>query len=110
MSRHSDTVGPMCKTVVDATTLLEVMSGDKKYSQFLCQHALVGVRLGLVRNSAWDPNSTLSRSVYETSILSTLEKLGATVVNVNMSRMDEYYQWQAYYEWQKGRPSIISVP
>ncbi|WP_233752685.1 amidase [Flavilitoribacter nigricans] len=92
---RNDVVGPMCRTVADATRVMEVMAGPdpadpltqygadqipEDYTRFLQQDALQGARIGVLRIlSDDDPNPEIA-SLFEAA-LTDLQKLGATVVD-----------------------------
>lgn len=92
---RNDVVGPMCRTVTDATRVLEVIAGydpadpltqygaeqiPNNYTQFLQTDGLEGARIGVLRAlSDADPNPEI-RDLF-TQALADLDKLGATVVD-----------------------------
>lgn len=92
---RNDVVGPMCRTVTDATKVLEAMIGvDAKdpitensrmqlptgYQQFLKADGLQNARIGVLRElSEANPDPAIS-ALFEAA-LADLEKLGATVVD-----------------------------
>lgn len=92
---RNDVVGPMCRTVTDATKVLEAMIGvDTKdpitensrmqlpsgYQQFLKVDGLKNARIGVLRElSEANPDPAIS-TLFETA-LADLEKLGATVID-----------------------------
>ncbi len=92
---RNDVVGPMSRTVEDATKVLEVMAGyDPKdpltkysegnipanYSQFLLKKGLVGARIGVLRELSDDDPHPEIKALFEKA-LSDLKVLGATVVD-----------------------------
>ncbi|MDE0561516.1 amidase [Algoriphagus sp. NF] len=91
---RNDVVGPMCRTVEDATRVMEVMVGiDPKdplteyskgktevdYQQFLVKKGLENARIGVLRELAEDMDSEIS-GLFEKAILD-LESLGAEVID-----------------------------
>lgn len=92
---RNDVVGPMCRTVEDATRVMEVMVGfDSKdpvtyhsvdkaqdnYRQFLIKDGLNGSRIGVLRElSEYDIDSDI-KGLFEKAI-SDLEGLGAVIVD-----------------------------
>jgi Asp-tRNA(Asn)/Glu-tRNA(Gln) amidotransferase A subunit family amidase len=92
---RNDVVGPMCRTVEDATKVLEVIVGidpddpitsysegktPAKYSQFLKAEGLKGARIGVLRElSENDPDPEV-KSLFEQAI-KDLEGLGATIID-----------------------------
>ncbi len=92
---RNDVVGPMCRTVEDATRVLEVMAGydpedpiteyseghiPNSYSQFLKADGLEGARIGVLRAlSDDDPNPEI-KTLFEKA-LTDMESLGATIID-----------------------------
>ena len=92
---RNDVVGPMCRTVEDATRVLEVITGydpddpltrysegkaSESYSQFLQSDGLKGARIGVLRElSESDPDPDI-KNVFEKAILD-LDSLGATIID-----------------------------
>ena len=92
---RNDVVGPMGRTVEDATKILEIIAGydaddpltknsngniPLTYTQFLDSNALVGARIGVLRELSDDnPNPEIKR-LFEQSLLD-MDSLGATVVD-----------------------------
>lgn len=92
---RNDVVGPMGRTVEDATKVLEVMAGvdtadpitgnstgkiPENYTQFLKKEGLVGARIGVLRAlSDANPNPEVN-SLFEKA-LSHLDSLGASVID-----------------------------
>ena len=92
---RNDVVGPMGRTVEDATKVLEIIAGydsddpltknsegkiPTNYTQFLKKDALVGAKIGVLRElSDNDPDPEI-KTLFEQS-LSELDSLGATVVD-----------------------------
>lgn len=92
---RNDVVGPMCRTVEDATKTLEVMAGfDPKdsitahskgkipdnYEQFLQKNGLQGARIGVLRIlSDKDPDPEV-KALFENA-LSDMDSLGAELVD-----------------------------
>ncbi|WP_299319489.1 amidase [uncultured Maribacter sp.] len=92
---RNDVVGPMCRTVEDATKVLEVIAGiDPKdplttysegktpadYTQFLKKDALNGSRIGVLRTLSDDnPHSEINQ-LFNNALLQ-LDSLGASVID-----------------------------
>ena len=92
---RNDVVGPMCRTVEDATKVMEIMIGidpldpvtnyslNKSlpdYQQFLVKDGLVGARIGVLRElSENDPDPEI-KALFERSI-KDLQALGAEIVD-----------------------------
>jgi amidase len=95
LTLRNDIVGPMCRTVADATKMMQVMVGydpkdsvtknsinkhPKNYTQFLIKNGLKGARIGVLRalsDYKTDPNV---KNLFEKA-LSDLDSLGASVVD-----------------------------
>ncbi len=92
---RNDVVGPMCRTVEDATKVLEVIAGydpddqltahskgkiPENYTQFLNKDALTGARIGVLRELSDANTDPEVKALFEKS-LSELDSLGATVVD-----------------------------
>ncbi|XP_062082128.1 probable amidase At4g34880 [Humulus lupulus] len=110
ISHRQDTVGPICRTVSDATYVLDVIAGVDKndkttiekskyipkggYAQFLRSNGLKGKRLGIVRHPYFEFNiskeiDTFLHNTFEQH-LNTLRKNGAIVIdNLNITNIDE---------------------
>ncbi|KAM6541612.1 hypothetical protein CsatB_006059 [Cannabis sativa] len=112
ITHRQDTVGPICRTVSDATYVLDVIAGVDKndkatfekskyipkggYAQFLSSNGLKGKRLGIVRHPYFEFNiskeiDTFLINTFEQH-LSTLRKKGAIVIdNLKITNIDEIY-------------------
>ena len=91
----TDVVGPMCRTVEDATRVLEIMVGydpndpltknsagktPKNYQQFLKKDGLKGARIGVLRElSEANPDPEV-KALFEKAILD-MKAMGATIVD-----------------------------
>ncbi|TFV95826.1 amidase [Algoriphagus kandeliae] len=91
---RNDVVGPMCRTVEDATRVMEVMVGiDPKdpitqysegktqtnYQQFLDKNGLKGARIGVLREISEEIDPEV-KVLFEQSLVD-LQNLGATVID-----------------------------
>jgi len=92
---RNDVVGPMCRTVEDATRVLEVMAGydvndpitknsegkvPDNYTQFLQKDGLKGARIGVLRElSEADPDPEV-KALFEKAI-TDLKALGAVIID-----------------------------
>lgn len=92
---RNDVVGPMCRTVTDATRVLEVIAGydpsdpitrhsegriPANYQQYLQASGLQGARIGVLRAlSDNDPDPEI-KALFEQALLD-LDSLGATIVD-----------------------------
>ena len=92
---RNDVVGPMCRTVADATRVMEVMTGfdpldpvtqysqgkiPAYYKQFLLKDGLQGARIGVLRVlSENDPDPEI-KALFEQSIID-LQGLGAEIAD-----------------------------
>ncbi|XP_014492376.1 putative amidase C869.01 isoform X2 [Vigna radiata var. radiata] len=107
VSPRQDTVGPICRTVADATLVLETIVGidtnDKAtikaskyipkggYAQFLRKDGLQGKRLGVMRYFYDYGKDTFQHETFELH-LNTLREKGAILVdNVEIENIDEVY-------------------
>ena len=92
---RNDVVGPMCKTVEDATKVLEVMVGyDPKdlvtknsegkapdnYTQFLQKDGLKGARIGVLREISNDNPDPEVLALFEKSLVD-MQNLGAEIID-----------------------------
>ncbi len=92
---RNDVVGPMCRTVKDATKLLEIIAGydtedpltkhsegqiPANYRQFLDNDGLIGARIGVLRELSEDNPHSEIKSLFEQALLD-LDSLGATIVD-----------------------------
>ncbi len=92
---RNDVVGPMCRTVADATKVMQVMIGfdptdpitqysdgktKNSYTQFLDKDGLKGARIGVLRELSED-NADPEVSVLFNQSIKDLEKLGAIIVD-----------------------------
>ena len=92
---RNDVVGPMCRTVEDATKIMEVMIGiDKKdplteysegkakesYTQFLDTDGLKGARIGVLRELSERNIEPEIKALFEQSI-TDLKSMGAEIVD-----------------------------
>jgi len=92
---RNDVVGPMCRTVTDATRVLEVIRGydpedpitrhskgkiPENYQQFLVKDGLEGARIGVLRILSEDDPDPEVKVLFERA-LKDLDSLGATIVD-----------------------------
>ena len=92
---RNDVVGPMCKTVEDATKVLEVMAGydskdpvtknsegkiPKNYTQFLQKNGLEGARIGILRELSNDNPDPEVLALFEKSLVD-MQNLGTEIVD-----------------------------
>jgi len=92
---RNDVVGPMCRTVEDATKVLEIMAGydssdpitkygegktPDNYSQFLIKNGLQGARIGVLRELSDDHPDPEIKVLFEQAI-SDINKLGAEIID-----------------------------
>jgi Asp-tRNA(Asn)/Glu-tRNA(Gln) amidotransferase A subunit family amidase len=106
---RNDVVGPMCKTVEDATRVLQVIAGvdpkdeltayskgkaEKDYIQYLDKEGLKGARIGVFRTlSERDPD--LEITALFNQAIKDMERLGAVIVDtVEVPNFDELRQDQ----------------
>jgi len=92
---RNDVVGPMCRTVEDATRVMEVMVGydeadeitayakgktHKNYQQFLLKEGLKGARIGVLRELSDDDPDPEVNTLFNNAI-NDIRTLGATVID-----------------------------
>lgn len=92
---RNDVVGPLCKTVEDATRVLEVIAGydsddpitqnsegkiPDNYLQFLQKDGLQGARIGVLRELS-DGNADPEIMILFEKALSDMERLGAIIID-----------------------------
>ncbi len=92
---RNDVVGPMCRTVEDATKTLEIMVGfdaddsitkyskgktPDNYQQFLQKNGLKGARIGVLRELSEANVDAEIKTLFEQSIVD-LKKLGAIIID-----------------------------
>jgi Asp-tRNA(Asn)/Glu-tRNA(Gln) amidotransferase A subunit family amidase len=92
---RNDVVGPMCRTVEDATRVMEVMTGvdpedaiteysqgktSANYQQFLDKNGLKGARIGVLRELSEQNVDPEVKALFEQSILD-LQALGAEIID-----------------------------
>jgi amidase len=95
LNLRNDVVGPMCRTVEDATKVMEIMIGidpldpvtnysaNKSlggYQQFLLKDGLMGARIGVLRELSENDPSPEIKALFEQSI-KDLQALGAEIVD-----------------------------
>ncbi|KIK51132.1 hypothetical protein GYMLUDRAFT_50752 [Collybiopsis luxurians FD-317 M1] len=104
---HQDTVGPMTRTVEDAALVLTVIAGPDvndnytlaqplpvpDYSLALDKDALRGKRVAILRRTFFTETSPIQAHPYIFEVfdeaVKTIESLGATILQANMSAIDE---------------------
>lgn len=91
---RNDVVGPMCRTVEDATRVLEVIAGydpddsitahsngkTARYSDFLISDGLKGARIGVLRELSEDNPHPDMKILFDQAV-ADLDSLGATIVD-----------------------------
>jgi amidase len=111
---RNDVVGPMCRTVEDATKVMEVMVGydqsdpltkysdgkvQNNYQQFLDKNGLKGARIGVLRELSEDNIDPEVKVLFEQSILD-IQSLGAEIIDpLNISNFSSLRknQWCGTY-------------
>ena len=115
ISHTQDTAGPMCRTVVDAATLLTVLAGvdpadpatarssgnaAQDYAAFADPGGLAGARIGVVRSGGFGPKV---EAVFEDA-LAAMRSEGATLVDPvelpHMSEIGRYSYQVLLYEFK----------
>lgn len=92
---RNDVVGPMCRTVEDATKVLEVMAGYdpedpvtkygetkvlENYQQFLQKEGLKGARIGVLRALSEDNPDAEVKALFEQALMD-MQSLGAIIID-----------------------------
>ncbi|MEN2280780.1 amidase family protein [Algoriphagus sp. SE2] len=106
---RNDVVGPMCKTVEDATRVLQVMAGidpedaltsysegrsKNNYMQYLYEEGLKGARIGVFRTLS-ERNPDPEISILFNQALEDMQGLGAVIIDsVSVANFDELRQDQ----------------
>lgn len=120
---RNDVVGPMCRTVTDATRVLEVIAGPdpedpitsygqgkvlENYRQFLQKDGLQGARIGVLRQLSDDePDPEIAR-IFENA-LQELAELGATLVDpVEIPNFNSLRQNQWCAEFRKDIEAFLA--
>ncbi len=110
---RNDVAGPMCRTVEDATKVLEIIAGfdpednitnynkgkvATDYQQYLKVDGLKNTKIGVLRQLSDDNPDKEIQALFEKSILD-LERLGATVIDINVPNFDSLKtnQWCANF-------------
>jgi Asp-tRNA(Asn)/Glu-tRNA(Gln) amidotransferase A subunit family amidase len=111
---RNDVAGPMCRTVDDATRVLEVIAGydsndemtkynkgkvETNYQQYLQIDGLKNARIGILRQLSEDNPDKEIKDLFEKSILD-LQRLGATVIDIEVKDFDSLKtnQWCADFK------------
>lgn len=120
---RNDVVGPMCRTVTDATRVLEIIAGPdpedpitnygaekipENYRQFLQKDGLQGARIGVLRQLSDDePDPEIAR-IFENA-LQELAELGATLVDpVEIPNFNSLRQNQWCAEFRKDIEAFLA--
>ena len=92
---RNDVVGPMCRTVEDATRVLQIMVGydskdtitkysdgkiPKNYTAFLQKNGLKGARIGVLRELSEDNPDPEVKALFEKALLD-MKSMGAIIVD-----------------------------
>ena len=110
---RNDVAGPMCRTVEDATKMLEIIAGfdandkitkynkekvETNYQQYLQIDGLKNTRLGILRQISEDNPDKEIKGHFEKSIFD-LRHLGATVIDIEIKDFDSLKtnQWCANF-------------
>ena len=126
ISHSQDTVGPIARTVKDATILLGVLAGadpdDRatrgtnvkryaNYTQFLDPNGLRGARLGVPRNKFFGYNVATDRVV--ATALDDMRRLGAVIVDLpelpHANELDEPEFERLLYEFHTDIDQYLSA-
>lgn len=121
---RNDVAGPMCRTVEDATRVLEVIAGfdpqdtvtayskgkvPDNYMQFLQKEGLKGMRIGVLRHlSDKDPDPEI-KTLFEQAI-KDLEALGAEIVDpIDIPFFDQLRANQGCAEFRKDIEAFLAT-
>jgi amidase len=87
-----DTAGPMTRTVTDAAIVLDSLVGFDAEDPYTTANALAGKRIGILRQAFGDDSDPEQSAVNDVvrSAISTIEKAGAHVVDVQIAELDRY--------------------
>ena len=121
---RNDVVGPMCRSVEDATRALEIMAGydptdpitensegkiDSDYQQFLIADGLKGARIGVLRELSEDNPDAAIKKLFEQS-LRDMEALGAIINDsIEISNFANLRQNQWCASFRKDVESFLST-
>lgn len=121
---RNDVVGPMCRTVEDATRVLEVIAGydpeDKltaysegkipeNYTQFLDENGLQGARIGVLRQLSEDGSHPEISALFERA-MTDLDSLGAAIVDpVSIPGFDSLRQNQWCAEFRTDLEGFLAT-
>lgn len=121
---RNDVAGPMCRTVEDATRVLEIIAGydpedevtkysagniPDNYRQFLQKDGLNGARIGILRELSEDDPDEEIRALFERAIRD-LKSLGAEIVDsANIPGFSELSQNQWCAEFRKDVESYLAT-
>ncbi|CAM3586368.1 amidase family protein [Marinicrinis lubricantis] len=110
-----DVGGPMARTVEDAAIILDAISGydpsdivtarsvgeiPVSYTDYLDKDGLNGARIGVIRDLfGTEPEHEAVNSVIDTAI-ADMEKLGATVMDVEVPHLEEILQYPSLSSWE----------
>jgi len=121
---RNDVVGPMCRTVEDATKVLEIIAGydpadpvtkyskgkvPSNYRQFLIIDGLKGARIGVLRAiSDNDPDPEI-KALFEQALID-MESLGAQIIDsVEIRDFSNLKQYQWCAEFRKDVESYLAT-
>jgi len=121
---RNDVVGPMCRTVEDATRVLEVMAGydpddpltqysegkiPASYQQFLQKDGLNGARIGVLRELSDDDPDPEIKDLFEQAIMD-MKNLGAQIIHqVDIPEFSILRQNQWCAEFRKDIESYLAT-
>jgi len=111
---RNDVAGPMCRTVEDATKVLEVIAGydthdtlttygknkvENNYQYYLKKEGLKGARIGILKQLSDNNPDPEVKALFQKSIID-LKQLGATVVAIQVKDFDSLKtnQWCANFK------------
>ncbi|MGV8946777.1 MAG: amidase [Lutibacter sp.] len=121
---RNDVVGPMCRTVEDATKVLEIIAGSDStdpvtkysngkipanYQQFLQKDGLKGARIGVLRELSDDHTDPEIKVLFEKAIMD-MKSLGAEIIDkVEISNFSKLRQNQWCDDFRKDVESYLAT-
>lgn len=124
LALRNDVVGPMCRTVEDATRVLEVIAGydpddpttkysegkiPDNYRQFLLIDGLKGARIGVLRELSDDDPDPEIKDLFEQAIID-MRGLGAQIIDpVDIPKFSMLRQNQWCAEFRKDIESYLAT-
>ncbi len=121
---RNDVVGPMCRTVEDATKVMEVMAGydpedpltayskgkvESNYQQYLDKNGLQGARIGVFRELSENEVNPEIKALFEKAI-EDMKSMGATIIDpVEVPEFSTLRQFQWCAMFRKDLEEYLST-